>query len=292
MNKPKSVKTKLFYHSVLYNRGDFIGKKKYKDIEIGDIFGYLTVIESLGRYPDKRLYYKCLCKCGNTVIVRKENLNNGNTQSCGCLRYEIVSKNSRKDWTNTFSPSGIKFIKPYSVIGRTHKERVMWECECFCGNRFVALPAKIMSNHTKSCGCIKNSRIQQLAYDFVKSMNYTVKTEHNCTLNPIMDGRKLRYDIEIVDLKLIIEVMGQQHYNIDNYFILQEATKKNTSKEDVFFILQKTDEFKKQYAIENSYHYLSIPYWEFDKNEKYKNTITEMINNIVNTEVTQEIKAS
>lgn len=53
-----------------------------------------------------------------------------------------------------------------------------------------------------------------------------------------------------------------------------------------------TDEFKKQYAIENSYYYLSIPYWEFDKNETYKNTITEMINNIVNTEVTQEIKAS
>lgn len=203
-----------------------------------------------------------------------------------------MSKNSRKDWTNTFSPSGIKFIKPHSVIGGTHEERVIWECECFCGNRFVALPAKVMSNHTKSCGCIKNSRIQQLAYDFVKLMNYTVKTEHNCTLNPIMDGRKLRYDIEIVDLKLIIEVMGQQHYNVNNYFILQEATKKNTSKEDVFFILQKTDEFKKQYAIENSYYYLSIPYWEFDKNETYKNTITEMINNIVNTEVTQEIKVS
>ena len=30
----------------------------------------------------------------------------------------------------------------------------MWKCLCpLCGKEFVALPAKILSNHTTSCGC-------------------------------------------------------------------------------------------------------------------------------------------
>jgi len=42
-------------------------------------------------------YYKesrwiCLCKCGNTIIVRKSSLLSGNTRSCGCLSKEASSK--------------------------------------------------------------------------------------------------------------------------------------------------------------------------------------------------------
>ena len=69
---------------------EFIGKK----------FGRLTVIslneekikEEKGKNNKTRIYYNCLCDCGNTTIVEKGRLKNGNTKSCGCFHHEVVSK--------------------------------------------------------------------------------------------------------------------------------------------------------------------------------------------------------
>lgn len=46
-------------------------------------FGRLVAI---ARLEDHR--WLCQCDCGNQTIVKIGNLRNGNTQSCGCLRYE------------------------------------------------------------------------------------------------------------------------------------------------------------------------------------------------------------
>lgn len=49
---------------------------------IGQRFGKLVVIENLFDRGTK----KCKCDCGNIVEVQTQNLTNGNTQSCGCLK--------------------------------------------------------------------------------------------------------------------------------------------------------------------------------------------------------------
>lgn len=49
----------------------------------GKIFGRLTAIERLG------VYYRCVCQCGHTVVVRTDRLVCGKTKSCGCLAREI-----------------------------------------------------------------------------------------------------------------------------------------------------------------------------------------------------------
>lgn len=52
----------------------------------GKRFGRLTVLE---RADGKgRCKWRCLCSCGNEVVVLGYNLKNGNTQSCGCLMRE------------------------------------------------------------------------------------------------------------------------------------------------------------------------------------------------------------
>ena len=52
----------------------------------GKRYGRLTVLE---RAEGKgRCKWRCLCSCGNEVVVRGYNLKNGNTQSCGCLKRE------------------------------------------------------------------------------------------------------------------------------------------------------------------------------------------------------------
>lgn len=55
----------------------------------GQRFGRLVVIEqSSKRTKTKGAYWKCLCDCGNEIIVIAANLKRGHTKSCGCLSKE------------------------------------------------------------------------------------------------------------------------------------------------------------------------------------------------------------
>ena len=61
---------------------------------MGKKFGKLIVIEQVDS-PNKRLYYKCQCECGNYTIVTGEDLRSSHTTSCGCLKSkgeDIISK--------------------------------------------------------------------------------------------------------------------------------------------------------------------------------------------------------
>lgn len=65
--------------------------KKHKDIEMGDIFHRLTVIEFSG-YNNRRVrLWKCICSCGNEVISNEADLKRNHSKSCGCLSSETIS---------------------------------------------------------------------------------------------------------------------------------------------------------------------------------------------------------
>ena len=57
----------------------------------GKRFGRLVVLEREFKERDKRVYWRCLCDCGNEKAVRGSDLRNGHTQSCGCLHKETVT---------------------------------------------------------------------------------------------------------------------------------------------------------------------------------------------------------
>lgn len=56
----------------------------------GQRFGNLIVLnkEKSEKMPNgsTKIYWKCLCDCGNQCIVLGQSLKNGNTQSCGCIK--------------------------------------------------------------------------------------------------------------------------------------------------------------------------------------------------------------
>ena len=62
----------------------------------GDIYGRLSVINEADRHTEpsgkKCRMIRCLCECGNCVIVKFAHLRSGQTQSCGCLSAELTSK--------------------------------------------------------------------------------------------------------------------------------------------------------------------------------------------------------
>lgn len=63
-------------------------KEKVQNNLIGKTFGKLTVVKDSGqRYEKHRsIIWECLCECGNTVLIRTDNLTTGQTYSCGCLK--------------------------------------------------------------------------------------------------------------------------------------------------------------------------------------------------------------
>jgi len=62
---------------------------------IGKKFGRLTVLRFAGKGKPGKLFYECLCDCGNIKTIRKDHLTGGRTKSCGCLRNEQCSKTGK-----------------------------------------------------------------------------------------------------------------------------------------------------------------------------------------------------
>lgn len=58
--------------------------RKYSDIT-GQRYGYLKVVE-FSHILSGHAYWKCLCDCGNSIIVRGSHLKSNHTFSCGCKR--------------------------------------------------------------------------------------------------------------------------------------------------------------------------------------------------------------
>ena len=66
----------------------------------GRKFGRLTAIRRLSKQETNlnKTAYECICDCGNTSIVRGNNLISGITKSCGCLEKETLRKNRAKNY--------------------------------------------------------------------------------------------------------------------------------------------------------------------------------------------------
>lgn len=92
------------------------GCTDFKDLT-GQRFDMLTVIsyndtiEIISKtYIAHKRRWKCRCDCGNTIIVREDNILNGISGSCGCRKESISERKTKrilKKW-------GIPFIKQYT----------------------------------------------------------------------------------------------------------------------------------------------------------------------------------
>lgn len=93
----------------------------------GKHFGRLTVLgRSESQYalqhPNK-VYWDCLCDCGNTKIVEGYNLRNGCVRSCGCLFSDSVTTHGEsksrlyKVWSSMKARCGNKNDRAYRFYG-------------------------------------------------------------------------------------------------------------------------------------------------------------------------------
>ena len=162
-------------------------------------------------------------------------------------------------------------------------------------NKSVWIKCDIHGDHLeKICDFTKNegvcqmcltesnfSKLQNKVSKYIHSLGYDCLHEYRCNIVPRnpKTGYLLPFDNEISDLKLIIEVHGSQHYEI-NIFTYLSAKDHNVTPEEELKYQKWKDQYKKEYAISQGYEYLEIPYWYDDKNQTYKKVIDEKISYI------------
>lgn len=125
---------------------------------------------------------------------------------------------------------------------------------------------------------LQESKLQRKVRKYIEERFKTIKHEYNCTIIPInpKTNYKLPYDNEIPDIKLIIEVNGEQHYKASSFFY----GKNKEQAQKRFEYRKELDKYKKNFAIDHGYNYLVIPYWADDKKNTWKLLIDNKIKNI------------
>lgn len=190
--------------------------------EIGNTYGYLTVIERAENTKEGRAMWKCKCKCGNETIVLGKHLRSGNTKSCGCYQRERAAQ---ANMDRVGSLVGQKFGKLTVVCENgfiTHasgKRSRIYYCECECGNIVPSAQHQYLAyGDLTSCGCIRSKGEYQIE-QLLKEHNIDYIREYS--FGDLVDDLPLRFDFAIFknnQLLCLIEFQGEQHYNPSNGF--------------------------------------------------------------------------
>jgi hypothetical protein len=214
------------------NRMNKPTNKLFIDLE-GKTFGRLLVMSYAGtkrpdRVKNKEHQWSCLCKCGNSTIVRGGALKTGKTQSCGCLHKEATS-NAR--WIEL---KGRKFGK-WSVIDydRDKCKQAYWSCRCECGRIKSVAGGSLRSGKSSSCntgpcsGMFKHGMTDKPGYKAHYHQDPIRKIKHNISVS-IRDTIKLNGDIKKsktfqslsytpLELKTHIESLWEPWMNWENH---------------------------------------------------------------------------
>lgn len=161
-------------------------------------FGELTAIKYAGNKK-----WLCKCSCGKLKVIRKANLINGSTKTCGhntqhydiepdmvfgewlvlnkegykwkcecscgkiglCTATDLVNGKTTSCGHNTNAPKDLtdKHFGEWKVLKR--KGYGMWECQCSCGTIRNVRAVDLTSGKTTSCGCKKGQNIRETLYE-------------------------------------------------------------------------------------------------------------------------------
>ena len=236
---------------------------KIKD-EVGNVYGYLTVIERAENSKDGRARWKCRCKCGNEVIVLGKHLRSGNTKSCGCYQKERAAQ-SNMDRVGSLVGQRFGKLVVLSEAGfymhASGKQSRIYNCQCDCGNICQVQHQYLAYGDTTSCGCIR-SKGELITRQTLQELNIEYAQEYS--FPDLKDIYELRFDFALFKNHVLIglvEIQGEQHTNSNNGFYKPEIIKH--------------DKMKFEYCKNKN-----IPLFYIYYKDDYKQKIKEIINEL------------
>ena len=240
---------------------------------------------TLTKCSGKKVYMICQTNRNHHYLIRCSDFVYGTR--CGmCTGKQVPTGESFGDlypqYLSLWSDKNTK--TPFEYTKSSHSD-IWWKCE---NGKHEDYLRSINSSTKYDCRCPEcmneqeSSMLQSGINEYLRELGYTVLHERECNLYPKNPKTKnnLPYDNEVVELKLIIEAMGKQHYYASNGFNVLHAKNKGITVEEEFEYSKWKDEFKKEYALSHGYDYLAIPYTTFT-GEKYKTLIDNKITEIL-----------
>jgi hypothetical protein len=113
----------------------------------------------------------------------------------------------------------------------------------------------------QGCPVCRNSKGESQICSILSSMGITFEQQKK--LEGCVNKKLLPFDFYIESHNLLIEYHGNQHYAPNDFF----------GGEEEYLLRIKNDSIKEQFATDNGYHLLVIPYWENDIEAILKQTI-------------------
>lgn len=238
--------------------------------EVGNTYGYLTVLQRAENNKEGRAQWLCQCQCGNQVVVLGKHLRSGNTKSCGCYQKQRAiesNQNRGGDLTGKRFGKLIVLKEDGYVIGSNGKRRRLWLCQCDCGNQCHVQHQYLNFGDTSSCGCI-NSKGNMTIHRLLTLKGIKFDTEYTFPDLFGDGGRQLRFDFAILNddnsLNSLIEYQGDIHY---------DEKKRGWNTEEAFKQRKQYDERKLNYCLDKN-----IKLWYIT----YKDIIEEKLEEIIN----------
>lgn len=200
----------------------------------------------------------CICSCPEHTIrlVKTNNLNSGNTKSCGCLNKEKSTKRiialghkAALDITNQ------RFGKLVAIekTEKRHQGSVVWKCQCDCGNICEAPANALRAGRKYSCGCLTESKASFNIKQFFNKNNIEYITEKTFETCKFPDtNNSARFDFYLPKYNLLIEYDGEQHFQERDKNYFRDSLEKR----------QEHDTFKTQWCQDNQIKLLRISYKE------------------------------
>jgi hypothetical protein len=135
---------------------------KIKDLT-GNKYNMLTAIKFIRINQNHRAMWLFKCDCGNEKELSAYDVQKGTFKNCGCVQ----TIKSRQDL------AGNKYGRLTVISFFTKKHRInYWNCQCECGKLVVVSMYKLLSGHTKSCGCLAKENNQNLIHGLSKTRLY------------------------------------------------------------------------------------------------------------------------
>lgn len=238
----------------------------------GKNFGELIVLERdfeiQKEHPTERqAWWKCKCNaCGEEKSLRASVIKKAKT--CGCRNgikkgtvpisaIEAAKKNNKIDLT------GQRFTRLLVLeeadaehqVYYNGKHKVTWKCQCDCGKEYEIYAQNLTQGCTTSCGCVRESHGENKIREILKQNNIKFETQKSFYNFNYQDTfGKPRYDFYLPEYNILIEYDGQQHFTP----VFNWDTKES------FELRQKHDKIKNQYALNNNYVLIRIPYLHYN----------------------------
>jgi len=211
-------------------------------------FGRLTALYPTEKRSGNNVVWHCVCECGNEKDISSNSLRRGLTKSCGCLHKQRASEANKKDIIG--KQFGLWTVLE-EVPERNQNQKIVYKCQCACGTIREVVGANLLNGGSQSCGCLNMSHGELKINKLLTNNNIDFIQEYHPT--DFTAFQNARYDFYIPSQNLLIEYDGKQHFQVQG-----------SGWDESFENIQKRDEEKTKWAINNGFNLIRIPYTHYD----------------------------